>query len=521
MTPPPDIDPEQVDDIATFRALVKQLQALIAMLQALIGDLRNRLSARESELAERDARIAALERRILGPKSERIPSPTDEARKTRTPEEIERARREAKRKRTKNRAQRDEALESDDEEHPVNCCPGCNGTDLVHLGEEVTHEIDIVPARAVIHRILRHKVLCGSCGQITTADAPPRVVDGGHYGPGVYAEAVVSKCADALPINRVSTRLERAGCRISRSTLNDLFHRAAELLAPLYFVLLQRVAAARYVNADETSHKVWEHEKCRGAFIWTFVAAHEGIEAFVFSPSRSGETPVEVLGGSVGDLQVDGYTGYNHVTEPEGRTRTGCLAHGRRRFFEARPSAPDEANEALDFIRKLYAIERLAADTGISGTPAHLELRQSRSRPICDRFHVWLVEQEGRHPPKGPMGSAIGYAIRQWQRLTAFLSDPRRRLDNNIAEGALRIWALGRHTFLWVGNDQAGANLAILRTLVATCRRNNVNPERYIADVLVRVQTHPASRIDELLPMNWVQLDASAAELATAGSLAA
>jgi len=93
---------------------------------------------------------------------------------------------------------------------------------------------------------------------------------------------------------------------------------------------------------------------------------------------------------------------------------------------------------------------------------------------------------------------------------TKFADDPKLRLDNNISEGALRIIALGRDNFRWVGHDEAGENLAVLQTVVATCIANGVNPQDYIADVLIRMQTHPASELDALLPMNWAATVATA-----------
>jgi transposase len=154
-----------------------------------------------------------------------------------------------------------------------------------------------------------------------------------------------------------------------------------------------------------------------------------------------------------------------------------------------------------DRIVELYKIEYRAAEQDILGTDAHRDLRQALSKPITDQIKTWCDEQKPLHVPKGPLGQAIGYALNEWEALTVFLDDPKISLDNNVSERALRILALGRHNFLFVGHDEAGQNLAILQTLVATCKLHDVNP--YLVDVLIRVQTHPQARIDELLPMNW------------------
>jgi len=157
----------------------------------------------------------------------------------------------------------------------------------------------------------------------------------------------------------------------------------------------------------------------------------------------------------------------------------------------------------MDFILDVYRIERAALDADILGTPEHLELRPTQSKAVMDEFRTWLVAEQGRHPPRGTMGEAISYALGHWDALTLFLTDPHLPIDNNASERALRVAALGRKNFLFVGTDDAGENLAGLYSLIATCETNGVNPVDYLADVLLRVQTHAASRIDELLPHNW------------------
>jgi transposase len=210
-----------------------------------------------------------------------------------------------------------------------------------------------------------------------------------------------------------------------------------------------------------------------------------------------------VLRGTVGKLLVDAYDGYNKITLPGGRERAGCWAHARSKFFEAQSTAPEPAKRAMDFILDLYRIERAALDAASLGTPEHLEMRQTRSREVICKFKTWLEAEKDRHPPRSPIGAAIGYVLGQWEALTLFLTDARLPLDNNPSERALRVAALGRKNFLFVGTDEAGENLAGLYSLIATCEANGANPVDYLADILLCVQTHPASRIDELLSHNW------------------
>jgi transposase len=278
----------------------------------------------------------------------------------------------------------------------------------------------------------------------------------------------------------------------------NLFHRAGSLLGPLAERVLAIIAASDVVLADETPIRVQKRKK--KAYLWTFLSGD--LVAYRYSPSRSGQTPSEVLGGTRGTLVVDGYTGYNAVTKVDGRTRAGCLAHVRRRFFNSLDTAP-EAQTALDHILDVYRVERAAREQGIAGTDQHLALRQEQSRAIMDELGTWIAEQSNLHPPKSPLGEALAYARNNWAELTRFLDDVRVPPDNNASERALRIVALGRKNFLWVGHDEAGQNTATLYTLTACCEAVGVNPLDYLADVLLRVQSHPARQIDDLLPHRW------------------
>ncbi len=494
------IDVDEVADSPATRSMLIMLKTMLLELMTLLEQLRMDLKERDAAVKERDAENAELRRALFGQKSERQPR-TRGPKPPPEPEEEQRRYAEGQRRRQRTRAQKAE-LPTEEVPHPApEHCPGCRGEGpFSHLPPDVSWSYEVVPARLVRHRHIREVRRCG-CGQIFSGPAPRRVGECAHYGPGLHADAVVSKCADALPLNRLAKRYARSGVPMHRSTLTDLFHRTAGLVMPLYQRLSAIVAAAVYVNADETSQPVMDTEKCRTGFMWTFIA--DQIVLYRFSPSRSGETPNTLLGDSTGVLQVDGYTGYNHVTTPERRVRAGCLAHARRYFHKARDNCPAEADYVFDLVRRLYRVEREAARRGIIGTPTHQALRKHQSAPLMQAWRSWLEEQEPRHVPKSPMGKAIRYTKNQWKPLTRFLTDPKIPLDNNVSERALRVIALGRDNFRWVGSDQAGENLAVLQTIVATCIASDVDPQAYLTDVLVRINEHPASALDDLLPMNW------------------
>ena len=495
------------DHRCEWRNRAEALEAQLASTTAQLGGATAALSAMGERVAAMQSTLEKLQRHVFGRRSEKMPRVSDEIR---DPSTAEADREAALQKRRENAAKKRE-LPTRRIEHKVpedrKVCPKCGGHDFTPLGEgKLTEESELGPARVARRLHVQEKLRC-RCGEtIITADAPAKVFDRTRFGPTFMAQVAVSKCADSIPLYRQAKAYRRAGVPVDDSTLGDLFCRTAEGAAPLFTRLLELVPASEIVLADETTMRVLAKKKTRTAWLWSFIArdqAEKEIIAYVFSKSRSGETPVRVLADTIGKLLVDGYSAYNKVTVPGSRERAGCLAHARRKFFDAQSTAPEAARKAMDFILEVYKVERAAHDSGILGTPEHLAMRQTRSKAAMGEFRAWLDGEQLRHLPNGPMGEAIRYAIGQWSALTLFLSDARLPVDNNASENALRVAALGRKNFLFVGNDEAGENLAGLYSLIATCEANGVNPVEYLADVLIRVQSHPASRIDELLPQNW------------------
>jgi transposase len=458
---------------------------------------------------KQQAEIAQLKKALLGPKSERSKAMASIARSLgptpKTPAE--------KLARRRERAEARAELATETTEHKVaddaRTCPKCSTGTLSALGEgRVTHVIDYVPGRFVRRRHVQEVLRCSCNGHIVTAVGAPKVVEGGHYGASVIAQLVIAKCIDSFPIYRLEKKFEREGLHLKRSTMNELFHKGAVMLAPLSTRLLAIVAAREIVQADETRLRMLDDGKGapKNGFIWTFVAAdvHGGVDvAYRFAADRSADTANAVLGGTTGFLVVDGYAGYNRVVDDDdGRVRVGCHAHVRRYFHDALPTSP-VAQEPIDLILELYRVEDDAKARDIVGTAAHLALRKERSTPVRERLKKWLDDNLDRHPPKSPIGVAIRYAQKMWKELGRFLEDARLPLDNNASERALRRVALGRKNFLFVGDATSGEHIAGLYSLAATCEARNINPLDYFTDVISRVGDHPMSELDALLPANW------------------
>lgn len=459
-------------------------------------------------IVEKQSRqIEQLMKALVGPKSERVkmPSVAEELGVEPAPPENRLARR-------RERAAQKEKLQSVRVEHKVpddqRSCPKCGNDQLTPLGDgRTTTVFEYVPAKLVRVEHVQEVLRCKCGGHVATAPGAPKVVEQGRYGASFLAHLVTAKCVDSIPLYRLEKDFKRQGVPVGRSTMTDLFHRAADITAPLSSRLLELIRQRDVVLADETRMRMQDggDGKPKNGFQWTFLADDDAGEpdvAFVFAPDRSGDTPRQVLGGTSGTLLVDAYSGYNAVTDVDGRTRAACHAHLRRYFHEALSTAP-VAREAITLILDLYRVEHEAKERGVVGTYAHLALRKEKAAPARDRLKSWLDENLERHPPKSPIGVAIRYARNHWTELGRFLDDARVPIDNNASERALRRVALGRKNFLFVGDVEGGKNLAGLYSLVATCEARGINPYEYLTDVLARVQDHAASKLDELLPGAW------------------
>jgi len=456
-----------------------------------------------NELEKLRHEVAQLKKARYGPRSERTKMPPLPAEPVTAAEQLA----------TRQSNARDKAqIQTLRTEHKVpaeqRVCPRCGNDELKTIGDGRSSVVfEFVPARFVRHEHVQEVLRCKCGDYVVTAPGAPKVVEKGRYGASFLAHLVVAKCADHLPIYRLEKEFRRHGFPLARSTMNELLHRTAQLTEPLSRRLLERIRVADIVQADETRLRMLDdgEGKPKTGFVWTFVAADEdgaADVAFVFADSRSGETPRRVLSDTNGYLLVDAYGGYDGVEEVSRRKRAGCHAHVRRYFHDALATA-SVAQEAIDLILALYRVEHDAQTRQIVGTARHLRLRRKRSAAIREKLKLWLDSQFPNHPPRSPIGVAIRYARKQWPELGQFLDDARVPLDNNASERSLRRVALGRKNYLFVGNASSGANLAGLYTLIATCEVRRINPFAYLADVLTRVQDHPAKKIDDLLPGAW------------------
>ena len=400
--------------------------------------------------------------------------------------------------------------------HETELAPGvacsCCGGALKRIGEDVTEELEYVPGRFVVNRIVRPKLSCTACETIHQAPPPSRPIERGRPGPGLLAHVLVSKYADHLPLYRQAQMFEREGIDLDRSTLADWVGRSTALLEPLADAIGRHVRGGEALFADDTPLKMLTPGagKTRTARLWAYARDERPWSGpappaawYQFSVDRKGARAADHLRDYRGWMHADGYAGYEEIYR-SGRIReVACMAHVRRKFVDVHASQGSAiAEEALRRIAALYAIEKDAR-----GQPPdeRVRLRQKNAKPLFDDLEVWLQAQLPRISGKSPLAQAIRYALTRMKRMRAYLEHGVLELDNNTVERAMRCVAVGRKNWLFAGSEGGGKAAAIAYTLIETAKLNGVDPQAWLTDTLGRIADHKINRIDDLLPWRYAQ----------------
>jgi transposase len=385
-------------------------------------------------------------------------------------------------------------------------CSGCGGT-LRRLGEDVTEELEYVPGRFIVNRIVRPRLACSGCDRFVQASLPSRPIERGRPGPGLLAHVLVSKFANHLPLYRQSQIFDRDGIELDRSTLADWVGKTTALLEPLADAIGRHVLGGEAIFADDTPVAMLAPGtgKTQTARLWTYARDDRpwGGTAppaawYRFSGDRKGRHPKDHLAGFRGWMHADGYAGFEDLYRSGDIREVACMAHIRRKFVDVhRAQGSPIAEEAIRRIAELYAIEK-----AIRGSPPDRrgEVRQAKARPIFDDLEAWLAEQITAISGKAPLAAAIRYALIRMGRLRPYLDHGVLELDNNAAERAMRAIALGRKNYLFVGSASGGKAAAIAYTLIETAKLNDVDPQVWLADTLARIPDYKITKLDELLP---------------------
>ncbi len=490
-----------------------------AELKALVGLLGNEVKSQALLIEKLKHQLAGHNRHRFGSNSESLDQlqmsfAEDEAIAQAAAEQSSSSDNEYKPKRQHSRKPLPEHLERFEAElSPGETCDECGGA-FKTLGEDVTEELEYIPGRFVVNRIIRPRRACTCCEVIVQAPLPSRPIDKGRPGPGLLAHVLVSKYADHLPLYRQSQIFGRDGVDLERSTLTDWVGRSTALLEPLAEAIGRHVRAGPALFADDTPVKMQAPKSDRGAKktktarVWAYVRDERAWAGpsppcvwYQFTIDRKGEHPANHLSDYKGWVHADGYAGFNGLFGPDKADEMACMAHIRRKFVDVHKAQGGAiAEEAIQRIAALYGVEKQARGKSPNERPA---LRRELAKPLFDDLEKWFEAQLPKISGKTPLAQAIRYALNRLPKARPYLETGILELDNNTVERAMRPVALGRKNWLFAGSQGGGKAMAIAFTLIETAKLNKVDPQAWLTWVLERIAEHKINRINELLPWNW------------------
>ena len=502
-------------EISAKDALIAQREREVAFKQALIDKLTHEMAVlKRLKFAATSERFAST----LAPEQKSLLEETLDADLAELDREIERERatagdKDKTEKKTPKRAPLPPHLPRRDVAHePTDTACGC-GQPMQRIGEDVAEKLDYQPGVFTVERHVRGKWVCRCCERIVQAAVPAHVIDKGIPTAGLLAHLLVAKFLDHLPLYRQEAIFERAGHLIARSTLAQWVGECGAQLQPLVQALADELRRHSVLHADETPVSMLKPKHLRDgkthkAYIWSYCTTSLNptkAVVFEFCETRSGENVREFLKLQTpqawqGTLVTDGFSGYT-ATTTQGVTSAQCMAHARRKFNDlwANHRSP-VGRQALRYFQVLFRIER---EIEALTSEERQRRRQRKSRRVLAVFHRWLLAQRQLVPTGSATMKAIDYSLKRWAQLTRFVQDGDVPISNNWVENQIRPIAIGRSNWLFAGSLRAGERAAAIMSLLHSARINGHEPYAYMKDVLQRLPTHPASRIDELLPHRW------------------
>lgn len=394
-------------------------------------------------------------------------------------------------------------------------CSCCGGS-LHEMSSETRQELKIIPAQVKVVKHIRYVYSCRHCEKneintpVITAKMPTPVFAGSLASPSAMAYIMSQKYVEAMPLYRQEKQLARLGVELSRQTLaNWMLHGANKWLSLLYERMHYYLLQKDIIHADETTLQVLREEgRSAGSssYIWLYRTGwgEKPIIIYEYQRTRASKNPRRFLSGFKGYLQVDGYAGYNGLSDI---TLVGCWAHARRKFDEALKALPESkksshvvAKEGLAFCNKLFAIEHNLKD---ATSQERYEARLEHSRPVLDAFLEWLNIQKPKVLPKSSFGQAIAYCRNQWDKLEAFLQDGRLEIDNNRSERSIKPFVIGRKNWMFANTPRGAQSSAIIYSIVETAKENGLNPFNYLTylfESLPNMDIDDEKNLDEMLP---------------------
>lgn len=382
------------------------------------------------------------------------------------------------------------------------------------IGEKVTHRLAQRPGSYVVLKYVRPLIKRRDTQALSCPPAPVGVIDGSRADVSFIAGMMTDKFLYHMPLYRQHKKMADAGIRVSRPWPIQLMQASVALLEPIFDAQLESVRASRVKAMDETPIKAGQSGagKMKQAYFWPVYGERDEI-CFLYYPGRSGQHVRDALGLSPPPnavLQTDGYAVYASYAKKVGLTHAQCWAHARRELYEARDIEPAHAEQALDAIAVLYAVEERIREQNLDGE-AKRAWRQAHAKPAAERFFKWIDGYFAAQGflPSSPFTKAMAYIRERRAGLEVYLDDPDVAIDTNHLERALRVIPMGRRNWLFCWTELGARQVGVVQSLLTTCRLHDVDPYDYLVDVLQRVGQHPASQVEQLTPRVWKTLFAS------------
>ena len=253
--------------------------------------------------------------------------------------------------------------------------------------------------------------------------------------------------------------------------------------------------------------------QCVSCKFWAYAGdASHPYAVYEFSETREGKEPRRFLSGFKGDLQADTYSGYDGVYAGGDVIEVACMAHCRRYWWDARKTDSRRAHEALSYITRLYALEEQFIEAKRTGDTLR-DARLKHSLPIMESFKTWLESERPGLLPKSEIAGAFTYTLNQLDGLLRYTEDGALSIDNNLAERLMKLPAIGRKNWLFVGSEAGGERAAILLSLVATAKLCHVEPWAWLNAVFRELprrlsglsKDNPPPDLSDLLPDAWLK----------------
>jgi len=388
---------------------------------------------------------------------------------------------------------------------------GPNGEQFIEIGQEMTEQLDVIPADVKVIQHIRIKYAVKGQEELGVKIAPmaPTILPKSIATPGLLAHIAQAKYCHHLPLYRQEAIWKELDVHLPRNSLCRWMMEVGERVSPLIEYLFADMKTKGYLHVDETpvtvledAHKKPENPSHQG-YIWVY-ANSIGV-LYDYRSSREGAHPLSMLEDFKGYVQKDGYAGYDALFRNTDRIGVGCMAHLRRKFTDiqkvtGKKSRSSVADHVVNLIAKLYHLESVAKKENQTDAEIY-EMRQEKAKLILTKLHDYLKEQSQKAPPQSMLGKAIQYSLNQWQAVIRYTDQGMLNIDNNPAERCIRPFTIGRKNWLFCGNTRGAIAAANLYSLIESAKLYDLKIFDYLKFIFTELPNADTPRkLEQLLP---------------------